>query len=151
VLADDREAAAGVTMMASQHLRILLIEDNPGDVRLIRELLAESSANPIAVVVADQLAIGLDHLAREKFHLVLLDLSLPDSSGLATFQALRADGVRTPVVVLTGLNDEEIGLQAVSEGAQDYLIKGQVDARRLIHAVQYAVGRYRRVQQMEDT
>jgi phosphoserine phosphatase RsbU/P len=132
-------------------VRILLVEDNPGDARLIRELLAEEPANPFEIVVADHLAAGLADLAEGSFQLVLLDLSLPDSTGLATFQAVQAHPVRTPVVVLTGLNDEQVGLQAVSEGAQDYLIKGQVDARRLTHALHYALGRSRRVQKLEET
>lgn len=135
--------------MGKQPIRILLIEDNPGDARLIREMLSESRETPFELTVTGQLATGAELLESDVFNLILLDLSLPDSIGLDTFYTLRESYGKLPIVVLTGLNDEEVRLRAVSEGAQDYLVKSQVDARRLGHSVYYALGRHGRQQYVQ--
>jgi phosphoserine phosphatase RsbU/P len=130
---------------AAKPIRCLLIEDNPGDARLIREMLRDAggSANAIVVAVADRLASGLDHLHDLGADLVLLDLSLPDSTGLATFDTLHASAPMTPVVVLSGLADESIAITAVHHGAQDYLVKGQVDGGGILRSMRYAIERQR--------
>jgi serine phosphatase RsbU (regulator of sigma subunit) len=130
--------------MNGNTLQVLLIEDNPGDARLIREMLAEAGDLRFELTTAPRLGEGLDRLYRESFGLVLLDLSLPDSHGLATFRSLREETVRVPVVVLTGTDDTALALQALREGAQDYLVKNSVTAPRLIHALRYALSRFRR-------
>lgn len=120
---------------------VLLIEDNPGDARLIREMLTEVPTSGFRLEWVDRLARGLDRLGTSGIGVVLLDLSLPDSQGLATFQAVRSTAPLTPIVVLSGLTDEELALTAVREGAQDYLVKGRVDGELLARALGYAIER----------
>src|SRR5215203_4490557 len=100
-------------------LDALLIEDNPGDARLIELMLREASETAIRLARADRLAAGVEHLARSSSDAVLLDLSLPDSQGLATFERLHEAAPDVPVVVLSGLSDETVAMQAVAAGAQD--------------------------------
>jgi serine phosphatase RsbU (regulator of sigma subunit) len=123
---------------------VLLVEDDPGDVFLVRELLAEVSA-PIELTVADSVADAIARLAG--IDCVLLDLQLPDLAGTDPLDALRALRRQAPVgcaiCVLTGLDDEHIGAAAMAEGAQDYLIKGSVDGELLTRSVRYAVERRR--------
>lgn len=128
-------------MTRNSELRVLLIEDNPGDARLIREMLREVSAVRVRLTLADSLAASLALLADAD--VVLLDLSLPDSQGLDTFCRLRAHAPTLPVVVLTGLDDETVAVRAVQEGAQDYLPKGQVDGHLLMRSLRYAIERKR--------
>ncbi|MCX6028322.1 MAG: ATP-binding protein [Chloroflexi bacterium] len=127
--------------MSDHPIRVLLIEDNPADARLLRELLREASAAGYAVTWADRLATGLARLAADAPDVVFLDLSLPDSQGLATFRALRGQAPAAPIIVLTGLDDDALALAAVHEGAQDYLVKGQVDSNLLGRAIRYAIER----------
>lgn len=132
--------------MATPHsasLAVLLIEDNPGDARLIELMLSEVGEAAIRLAGADRLAAGVEHLARSPVDAVLLDLSLPDSQGIATFERLHRAAPDTPVVVLSGLSDETMAMQAVAAGAQDYLVKGHVDGVTLLRAVRYAVERQR--------
>jgi len=125
----------------SKILRILLIEDNPGDVRLIKEMLSESKMATFDVETADRLSSGLELIANNRFDVILLDLGLPDSQGLSTLTKLSEIKPEAPVIVLTGFKDESVGVQAVKEGAQDYLIKGQVDNNLLAHSIKYAIER----------
>ena len=129
--------------MAERYLKVLLIEDNPGDVRLIREMLVEAKAVAFQLESADCLSAGLEQLAKSEVDLILLDLSLPDSLGLETFQQAYAQAECVPIVVLSGSDDEELAMRAVQAGAQDYLVKGQVDSHLLSRAIQYAVERQR--------
>ena len=126
-------------------IRVLLIEDNPGDARLITEALrdvaAPSGVPGFELACADRLSTGLARLADGSIDVVLLDLSLPDGSGLTTLARLRAAVPEVPVVVLTGLDDEELAVRAVREGAQDYLVKGQAESALLGRAIRYAVER----------
>ncbi|MEZ5285209.1 MAG: response regulator [Vicinamibacterales bacterium] len=121
---------------------ILLVEDNPADARLVREYLREEHDDEIAVTHATKLREALTFLETQNFNAILLDLSLPDSQGLETFVRARAGASRVPIVVLTGLADEQVAASAVREGAQDYLVKGQVDGRALYQSLRYAVERY---------
>ena len=127
--------------MADKPIVILLVEDNPGDRRLIREMLAEASNVTFNVQYADRLEAATECLDHNGVEVILLDLGLPDSQGLATLKKIYAQVSQTPIVVLTGLNDETVGLQAVNEGAQDYLIKGQVDTDLLKRTIRYAIER----------
>jgi serine phosphatase RsbU (regulator of sigma subunit) len=136
--------------MSRPPVRVLLVEDNPGDAVLIREMLRERPTARFALTVVDRLRDAREALADPGFDVVLLDLSLPDSSGLETFHGLRGAGPPRPMVVLTGLDDEALAVRAVQEGAQDYLVKDQVTGRQLIHALSYAVGRHRRQRQIEE-
>ncbi len=124
---------------------VLLVEDNPGDARFIEIQLAEAGNGRFALRKAGCLEAALDLLKTHRFGVVLLDLSLPDSVGLDTFRRAASAAPDVPVVVLTGLADETLGARAVQEGAQDYLVKGEVTAPHLVHALHYAAGRHRRV------
>jgi two-component system cell cycle sensor histidine kinase/response regulator CckA len=127
--------------MSNPHLKVLLVEDNPGDARLIREMLLEVPQARFELVLADRLATGLVRIRAGDIHAVLLDLGLPDSRGLETFVAVHAEASHVPIIVLTGLGDEALALRTVQEGAQDYLVKGQVDASQLERTIRYAVER----------
>ena len=122
-------------------MRVLLIEDNEDDAILIREMLAEKQDLGIELEWVDRLSRGLTGSVSGKIDLVLLDLSLPDSHGLETFDLVQGCAPDVPIVVLTGLDDEAIANQAVRRGAQDYLVKGRLDSYLLTRAVRYAVER----------
>ena len=122
-------------------MKILLIEDNPGDARLIQELFRNIEGHSVDIINAESLAQAFDHLKETTFDVVLVDLSLPDSHGLETFRKIAEGHPSLPLVLLTGLNDQDIAIQAVREGAQDYLIKGEVDGQILIRSVDYAIER----------
>jgi PAS domain S-box-containing protein len=124
-------------------LRVLLIEDNPGDARLMRELLSEAGASFELEWVAD-LGSGLERLADpQTVDAVLLDLSLPDSQGFATFERVNEAAPEVAIIMLTGLADEELAIEAVRAGAQDYLTKDEASGQLLSRAVRYAVERRR--------
>lgn len=129
--------------LTAEPLIVLLIEDNPAEARLLRELLAEAAGPRYAILHADRLSTGLRVLAGGSVNAVLLDLSLPDGSGLDTFHAVHRRVPDVPIVVLTGLDDEQLALQAMHEGAQDYLTKQSFDGRLLDRSLRYAVQRKR--------
>lgn len=127
--------------MSNKPIKILLIEDNPGDTRLIREALKEAGARDFNVECVDRLSIGLKRLSGEDFDVVLLDPGLPDSQGLDTLERVVAQNPVVPVVVLTGLEDEMVGIEAVRRGAQDYLIKGKMHGSLPLRILAYAIER----------
>ena len=129
--------------MSSRSIKTLLIEDNPGDSRLIREMLSEAKDVFFDLRYADRLQAGLDQLGQGGIEVVLLDLGLPDSQGLETLDKTYALAPEVPIVVLTGLDDDTLGVQAVNRGAQDYLKKGQVDGELLMRTLRYAIERKR--------
>src|SRR5437762_3434705 len=108
-------------------VKVLLIEDSPVDSRLLRLLLSESTSAHFELTHVERLAEGLQRLNAEHFDVVLSDLTLPDGPGFESFQRLHAKASDTPIVVLSGLDDETLAIKAVREGAQDYLVKGRVD------------------------
>ena len=122
-------------------IRVLLVEDNPGDARLIQELLREAKGGQFETAVVPRLSEAMEKLDRDNFQLILLDLSLPDSRGLDTFLKMTAHAPLVPLIVLSGLDDEALALQTVEAGAQDYLVKGHVDPRILERAIRYAMKR----------
>ena len=129
--------------MSNSPTKILLVEDNPGDARLIREMLAEAEGANFEIDWAPQLSAGLEKLRGGKIDLVLLDLGLPDSRGLDTFLTAYSCAPQIPFVVLSGLDDANLGLKAVQQGAQDYLTKGRVDGELLLRSIRYATERKR--------
>lgn len=126
-----------------ENIRTLLIEDNPGDVRLIQELLSEASPGACQITVFDRLHSARSALEQGAYDVVLLDLTLPDSSGLATLSRLRPTVATAAVIVLTGLNDEAAAIQALREGAQDYLVKDRMGPEVLWRSIRYAIERKR--------
>ncbi|NUN47299.1 MAG: response regulator [Candidatus Brocadiae bacterium] len=125
-------------------LEVLLVEDNPGDARLIREFLESASCARFNITLVERLSDALSRLAAaDAWDVILLDLTLPDSRGLETFIRVRTAGARAPVVVMSGLDDEQVAVRAVEEGAQDYLVKGQATDAVLARALLYAVERHK--------
>jgi diguanylate cyclase (GGDEF)-like protein/PAS domain S-box-containing protein len=120
---------------------LLLIEDNHGDARLLREMIGEQGDRDTEFTHVQTMGEAQKYLAEWKFDIILLDLGLPDASGLQAVRQAHAAAPHTPLVVLTGLDDESLAGQALQEGAQDYLIKGQIEARGLFRALRYAVER----------
>jgi len=129
---------------------VLLIEDNPGDARLCRELLQEAGAGRFTVRHAASLAAGLAAVVDSPPAVVLLDLNLPDGSGLSVLEKLAAVRKDLPIIVLTGLNDEQVGMQAVRAGAQDYLVKGDASGNAMVRAIHYAIHRKQEQQEREQ-
>jgi len=126
---------------------ILLVEDNVRDARLLRELLADTGPDRFTLRHVEQLDAGIRCLTQATFDIILLDLWLPDSQGAETLVKMHAAAQGIPIVLMTGLEDEELGLQLIQAGAQDYLVKGQVTAALLTRALTYAVERKRLVEQ----
>jgi diguanylate cyclase (GGDEF)-like protein/PAS domain S-box-containing protein len=120
---------------------LLLVEDNPADVRLLREMFHEQISHRTEVTQVETMGQAEKHLAGGAVDIILLDLGLPDAQGLESIRRTRAVAPRVPLVVLTALDDESMAAQALQEGVQDYLIKGQIDARGLLRALRYAVER----------
>jgi len=131
--------------MSDDELRILLVEDSPTDADLVQSYLKRGLGTPFSCECVDQLATALMRLEAEQASIVLLDLNLPDSSGIPTFLKLREKIGTVPVVVLSGLDDVELAIQAVREGAQDYVVKGRFDNNSLERSVRFAVERAARL------
>ncbi len=127
--------------MDDQPVKILLVEDNPGDARLLHEMVRGVESPTMEFRHAERLARALSRLEEEDFDLVLLDLGLPDSNGIDTFDRLHAQEPHVPVVVLTGTANEDLGSEAVAHNAQDYLVKGQLDTQQLLRSIRYAIAR----------
>lgn len=140
-MAYNSETSTGWNIMNRNPLHILLFEDNPGDARMIQLLLNEDSENQFIVENVKRLSEGIQFLQTRKSDLLLLDLSLPDSQGISTFIELYKHAKSTPILVLTGTEDDATALQAMQEGAQDYLVKGNITSKFLTHCVRYAVER----------
>lgn len=128
---------------ATKHRNILVIEDSTADFRLIEVYLGQAEDLSFHIERAACLSDGLERLSRGGIHLVLLDLTLPDSSGLETFQKTYSHAPNVPIVVLSGLDDRSIAVDAVSKGAQDYLIKGQLETDSLVRSISYARARHK--------
>jgi two-component system cell cycle sensor histidine kinase/response regulator CckA len=121
--------------------RVLVVEDNAGDARLLREMLGEGGSNDTDVTFVDCVTDAEKLLAERPFDVMLLDLGLPDAQGLDAVRRAQAAAPRVPLVVLTGLDDESLARQALHHGAQDYLVKGQVEAPGLLRSIRYAIER----------
>lgn len=130
-------------------IRVLLIEDDQADAFLIKEMLLEPSASNnghagnVVIQHVTRLDEGIRQAAEGGFDIIISDLGLPDSQGLATVKKLASAMRHLPVVVLTGLADQEVGIEAVNAGAQDYLVKGQVTGELLVRSIRYAIERKR--------
>jgi len=123
-------------------IEVLLVEDNPGDARLVRESLAEVGSREFHLTHVERLEDALRRLERGRFDVVLLDLLLQDSQRLGTLMEIHDQAPRVPIVVFTGLEDEVVGLWALSEGAEDYVIKGKVSGDSLAWTLCDAIERH---------
>ena len=135
---------------ASQNhiIKILLVEDDRADAYLIQELLSEARVR-IDMRHADKISSALECLEEDRFDVILTDLGLPDSQGFETFCKVRDKATDTPIIVLTGLVDEEFAINAVQKGAQDYLVKGRVDAISLSKSIRYSIERHKLLAERE--
>ena len=130
--------------MSLKNLKVLCVEDNPGDARLLREILKETGMD-IELVFAERLSQACRMLDTSVFDVILLDLSLPDAQGLESVERIKAVASDVPIVVLTGSIDEALGIQCVQRGAQDYLVKDHFDGASVKRALRYAIERQRTV------
>ena len=126
--------------MAASSIYVLLIEDNPIHTRLLQGLLSEAQNPALAVETADHLAAGLARLGHGGIDAVLLDLVLPDSQEMATFERVKEAVPELPVLVLAGLDDEALAAEAVAAGAREFLVKTQIDGESLARSIRAAVG-----------
>ena len=136
--------------MTTPTTRILLVEDNLGDARLMREALAETPDISFELVHCETGAQAMDFLAKDSVDVVVCDLGLPDSQRLDTVRLLRGAAPEVPLVVLTGLDEEVLALQALQEGAQDYLVKAQISSGLLWHTLRYAMKRQHAQSQLRN-
>jgi two-component system, sensor histidine kinase and response regulator len=127
--------------MNQKLFNVLLVEDNLGDAFLIQEQFKSAKTFEYSIVHVDYLIKAITYLEQSPCDVILLDLSLPDSQGIETLKTIAKKALQIPIVILTGTNDEELAIQAVRQGAQDYFVKGQVMGKVLVHALHYAIER----------
>jgi diguanylate cyclase (GGDEF)-like protein/PAS domain S-box-containing protein len=127
--------------MREAPIQILLVEDNAGDARLVDTYLRRAEPPEFSLERVDRLEKGLKRLAEGGIDVVLLDLTLPDSQGIDTFETAVAEAPDVPIIVMTGIDDSGLALKAVRDGAQDYLVKRQVDTHLLVRSIRYAIER----------
>ena len=129
--------------MDDEPIKVLLIEDSVFATQLTKKMLAEAKSSQFSVELkcVDRVSLGLEHLAEGETDIVLLDLTLVDSDGLETFTRVHDHAPQVPIVVMSGLEDERLAVEAVQQGAQDYLVKGRVNSNLLKRSVLYSIGR----------
>ncbi len=135
--------------MDSNKVNVLLVEDNDKHVRLLQQMLFKTGDANFQIIRASTLGEGIERTVLPGVQLILLDLSLPDSEGLETFSKMHEAAPDVPIIVLSGMDDEELAMETVQRGAQDYLVKGHVDNRSLIRAMRYAQERKRSQQELQ--
>ena len=141
-------AVAAKGQPTAETVKVLLVEDDPDDARLIQMMVSAAGAGFFSIEHVTRLNAGLKRLDEGGIGVVLADLSLPDSRGLDTFSRLHARAPKTPIIVLSGLDDTTLAVQAVHDGAQDFLVKGQVDGQLLVRALRYAIERKAMAEQL---
>jgi CheY-like chemotaxis protein len=129
--------------MKSATVRVLIVEDNQGDARLVREMLSETNIGVYEVTHVGRVSEAVARLRNGDVDVTLLDLSLPDGLGVDTVIQVYAAAPQIPIVVMSGTEDEMVIARAVEEGAQDYLVKGHVDPYLLVHSIRFAIERQR--------
>jgi DNA-binding response OmpR family regulator len=120
-------------------IKILMVEDNPGDARLIMEMLKDAGDLDFKVSHVVRLDEGLKYLITNEFDVIFLDLCLPDSKGIETFNIMNYNAHDTPIIVLSGLEDEIFAVSAVGRGAEEYLVKGEIDSQTLVRSVKHSL------------
>ena len=137
--------------MADKVVNILLVEDNPGDIRLVEEMLRKNATDNYNISSTDSLEGAFRSLSAKNFDIVILDLNLPDSQGYDTFQKVYDKVPNIPIVLLTGINDNLLGEKAVKTGAQDYLIKNQLDSHIFSKSLNFAISRKNLIDKLEHS
>jgi PAS domain S-box-containing protein len=137
--------------MAGEKIKVLLVDDDQGDVRLTQEMVKAAGANQYELAVVGTLDGAIDCLRQNVFDAVLLDLNLPDSQGVMTIKSIQGNVSGLPVIVLTGLADEAIALEALKLGAEDYLVKGKFDGSILVRSLRYAIERKRAESELRES
>jgi PAS domain S-box-containing protein len=135
------QANQGRDRFSGSPIRVLVIEDNPGDARLLQEVLREAEGAAFQMIHQENLSTGMAYLVVNEVEVILLDLGLPDSQGLATYLLLHEKHAHVPIIVLSGLSDNALAAEAVRLGAQDYLVKAQVNGDTLHRSIRYAMER----------
>ena len=125
--------------MNNSSIKILIVEDNPGDARLIEEMLKDVEDINFDIIHVVRLDEGLKYILTKNFDVILLDLCLPDSEGIDTFNIMSYNAPGIPIIVLTGLEDEMFALSAVGKGAEEYLIKGEVNCELLLKSIRRSI------------
>jgi CheY-like chemotaxis protein len=133
------------------HIRVLIIEDDEGDAELIRRFLSKAKNTYFDTECAALMSSGVDLLGKKDFDVILSDLGLPDSRGVETFVKLHTRYPNIPAIVLTGLDDEDTALSAMQNGAQDYLVKGQIDTGQLVRSIRHAIERQKLMMKLEKS
>lgn len=136
--------------MSNANMKVLVVEDNPADAQLILDMMQEYASGTIELKIAEKLSSAMEKLSETGFEAVLLDLGLPDSKGLKTLEKVLERFPALPVIVLTGLEDTNIGIEAVKRGAQDYIIKGQINWRSINSSIRFAVERKEMQARLQD-
>src|ERR1700726_357793 len=129
--------------MKEKALQVLVVEDNAGDVRLLREMFRGETPGSFELTHLLRMSEAEIHLAKGGVDIVLLDMGLPDGHGLDTVRRAHAAAPSVPLIILTGLDDEALAAAAMTQGAQDYMIKGQIESRALPRALRHAIERHR--------
>ena len=137
-------------MIAGHPLQLLLVEDNPSDVRLLQESLRATGEESVHLDFSNSLSGGLAHLKNNPADAVLLDLGLPDGNGLESLREMHQAAPQVPIVILTGNPDEQLAVEALKQGAQDYLIKGEMTGDLLLRSVRYAMERFHLFQRLQE-
>ncbi len=132
-------------------IKVFLIEDNEDDAEFVRRFLTAGRKMPFSVERADRLSTALKRLRAEKYDVILSDLGLPDSWGLDTFDSVHSAFPDIPIVILTGLDDETGALEAVHRGAQEYLVKSQINSRNLVRVIRYSIERHELLVRLEKS
>jgi len=132
------------------NIKVLLIEDNPGDVIIIKELLKEVKEFSFKLKIASRLLTGLKYLEMKEVDVILLDLMLPDSLGLETLNRINKYKPQLPIVVITGLSDKTLAIEAVRKGAQDYLVKEEVSRGMLVRSIMFSIERQQFQKDIEE-
>ena len=125
--------------MTKKSIKILLVEDNPGDAKSIREMLNELDDSEYEIYHTTRLDNGLKILVKDDFDLILLDLCLPDSEGMDTFNIMKYNADDIPIIILTGLKEDIFAVSAVGRGAQDYLVKDEINSKLLAMSINKAM------------
>lgn len=134
----------------TEKINILLVEDNPGDARLIDIFMKEAFGGSYTLSVSEDLRSGLEQIKQHHFNIIIADLSLPDSDGLDTFKTIHEHAPEIPTIVLTGLEDESVGINAMKFGAQDFLIKGKLKSKGLKRSIDYSIERHKLLKELSQ-